>query len=75
MDRLKQWVVNLDAADKGKPRALAGQQARVSAIVFSSRRCPSICGLQMQGRRTRAVVQDQHRDVSLHLAATICRLS
>lgn len=35
MDRLKQWIVNLDSADKGKPRILAGHQGRVSSVIFS----------------------------------------
>lgn len=35
MDRLKQWIVNLDSADKGKPRTLTGHQDRVSSVIFS----------------------------------------
>ena len=35
MDRLKQWIVNLDAADVGKPRTLTGHLGRVSSVVFS----------------------------------------
>jgi hypothetical protein len=36
MDRLKQWIVNLDSADKpGRALTLAGHRSRVSSIVFA----------------------------------------
>jgi len=36
MDRLKQWIVNLDAADKpGQTRSLLGHTDRVTSIAFS----------------------------------------
>jgi WD40 repeat protein len=34
MDRLKQWIVNLDAADKPHQSVLQGHRDRVSALVF-----------------------------------------
>ncbi|MBV8274560.1 MAG: TIR domain-containing protein, partial [Verrucomicrobia bacterium] len=37
MDRLKQWIVNLDSADKqGRPRCLSGHTDRVTSVVFAS---------------------------------------
>ena len=36
MDRLKQWIVNLDSVDKpGRPRVLSGHESRVSSLVFA----------------------------------------
>ena len=36
MDRLKQWIVNLDSVDKpGRARSLSGHTGRVSSIVFA----------------------------------------
>jgi WD40 repeat protein len=36
MDRLKQWIVNLDSADQpGRTRSLLGHTGRVSSIIFS----------------------------------------
>jgi WD40 repeat protein len=36
MDRLKQWIVNLDSADKqGRARSLSGHTGRVSSVVFA----------------------------------------
>jgi WD40 repeat protein len=37
MDRLKQWIVNLDAADKARQiTSFIGHEVRVSAVLFSS---------------------------------------
>lgn len=35
MDRLKQWIVNLDAADRSHQLNLRGHQARVSSLIFA----------------------------------------
>jgi WD40 repeat protein len=36
MDRLKQWIVNLDSADSAKPQTLSGHQERLTTVLFSN---------------------------------------